>query len=266
MAIKTQIQFRKILLGAKHKDKVFQMSMDSKTFTTDMMVNNLKEIIRYSIEEVRKVSEPENRQVAGIGEKLIPPEKMWQQMEKYEDMASKEEERAGKRRGENQNSTDNRSAKRTKDNLNNENIPTIVVPLDLVGKRVTHHCLGNDELDWFEGTVIDISETNKDLDFYIRYDGYDSVYLFSYHEFKDGDVKLLPVTVDDFLGKKISQKFEDEGQKHGWWENGRVINIVEGSDEKNPEFTIEFECQPELEPETEDEASIELVHQLRPEI
>lgn len=258
MAIKTQIQFRKIVLGAKHKDKkVFQMSADGKAFTTDMLVNNLKEIICYSCEEQQKVSEPGNPQVTRIGEKLIPVEKMLQQMEKYKDMASKEKERAGKRRGD-QTSCDKISAKRKKDSQQNENIPTVVVPVDLVGKRVSHHCLGNDELDWFVGTVVGVSETNnRDPDFYIRYDGYDSVYLFSYHEFKDGDIKSLPVTVDDFLGKAISQRFQGEAQKHSWWENGRVISVVSGSDENNPEFTIEFECQPELDQETEDEATME---------
>ncbi|CAB4040036.1 Hypothetical predicted protein [Paramuricea clavata] len=90
--------------------------------------------------------------------------------------------------------------------------------------------------------VINISETNnKDPDLYIRYDGYDSLYIFSYHDFKDGNVKLIPVSEEDFLGKRISQRFEDEAQNHSWWENGRVLQIVEGSDDTNPEFVIEFD-------------------------
>ena len=58
------------------------------------------------------------------------------------------------------------------------------------------------------------------------------------------------------MGKKISQRFEDEAQNHSWWENGRVLQIVEGSDDTNPEFVIEFDSQPELDG-TEDEASTE---------
>ena len=54
----------------------------------------------------------------------------------------------------------------------------------------------------------------------LRYNGYDALYLFEYHEFKDGDVKLIPVSVEDFLGKKISERFEDEVQKHSWWDLG----------------------------------------------
>ena len=60
--------------------------------------------------------------------------------------------------------------KRKKDDLPNENIPTIVVSVDLVGKRVSHHCLdNNDGLDWFEGVVVDINETNNhDPDLYTK--------------------------------------------------------------------------------------------------
>ena len=91
--------------------------------------------------------------------------------------------------------TDERTAKRKKDGKPSENIPTIVVPVDLVGKRVSQHCFENDESDWFEGVVIDINETNnEDPDLFIRYDGYDSLYVFSYHDFIDGNVKLIAVS------------------------------------------------------------------------
>ena len=133
--------------------------------------------------------EPEIPQAARIGEKLIPLEKMLKQQEKYKELTSKEGEKAGgKRKGDGQTSRNKRCGKRKKDDPPNENIPTIVVPRNLVGKRVSHHCLDNDELDWFEGVVVDINETNnQDPDLYIRYVGYDSLYLFSYHEFEGGD-------------------------------------------------------------------------------
>ena len=104
-----------------------------------------------------------------------------------------------------------------------------------------------------EGVVIDINDTNaEDPDLCIHYDGYDSLYLFWYHEFKDGDVKLIPVTMEDFLRRKILQRFEEE-QKHSWWENGEVLCIVEGSDINNPEFVIEFDCQPKLGDDNDDD-------------
>lgn len=71
--------------------------------------------------------------------------------------------------------------------------------------------------------------------------------LFSYHELKEGKVKLVAVTVDDFLGKKVSQRFEDKAQQHSWWEEGRVLNVVQQSDTNNPEFVVEFDCQEELQ-------------------
>ena len=63
-----------------------------------MLVGNLKEIIRQSIEDSEKVIEPENPQVTQIGEKLISLEKMLEQKEKYKERASKEVERAGEKR------------------------------------------------------------------------------------------------------------------------------------------------------------------------
>ena len=61
------------------------------------------------------------------------------------------------------------------------------------------------------------------------------------------------------MGKKISQRFEDEAQKHSWGENGKVISIIDDSDKNNPELVIEFDCQPELEllDEEDDEPSVE---------
>ena len=72
---------------------------------------------------------------------------------------------------------------------------------------------------------------------------------------------VITVTVEDFLGKRIShflgKRFEDEAQKHSWWENGKVISIIDDSDEMNPEFVIEFDCIPKLDHEDEDKAVIE---------
>ena len=39
--------------------------------------------------------------------------------------------------------------------------------------------------------------------------------------------------------------------------NGKVISIIDDSDEMNPEFVIEFDCVPELDHEDEEEAAIE---------
>jgi hypothetical protein len=55
--------------------------------------------------------------------------------------------------------------------------------------------LGEDELDWFEGVVVGINKiNNQDLDLYIRYEGYDSEYLFSndeFNSFSTGPVKTI---------------------------------------------------------------------------
>ena len=92
------------------------MSSEGKAFSSQMLVSNLTEIIRQSIEDSEKVIEPENPQVTRIGEKLISLEKMLEQKELYKERASKEMEKAGrKRKGNSPTNTDESSAKRKKD-------------------------------------------------------------------------------------------------------------------------------------------------------
>ena len=75
------------------------MSSDGEIFNCEILVNNLKEIIRQSNEDSIKVNELENPQISRIGEKLVSPEIILQQKEKYKAVARKEEETlVGKRK------------------------------------------------------------------------------------------------------------------------------------------------------------------------
>ena len=47
--------------------------------------------------------------------------------------------------------------------------------------------------------------------------------------------------LEDFVGKKIAQRFTDESRHDSWWECGRVLSVNEDSDKENPEFVIEYE-------------------------
>ena len=59
-------------------------------------------------------------------------------------------------------------------------------------------------------------------------------------------MKLLSPTVEDFLGKRISQRFEDNNHESSWWENGRVLNAT-NTNEKEMEFVVEFDGQEDEE-------------------
>ena len=118
-----------------------------------------------------------------------------------------------------------------------------------------YYCIGDDdELEWYEGIVGDVNGGGtENPDFLIRYTGFAEVFLFSYCELREGKIKPLPVSVEMFLGDKVSQRFEDEKHHQSWWENGRIVSVVEGSDEGNPEFVLEFNCETLSDEESDSE-------------
>ena len=84
------------------------------------------------------------------------------------DMAEKEKSKAGQKRKANQEATHNN--KRSKTSGDDQRVPTIVVPDDLIGKKVTHHCYGDDgDCSWFDETVIGTHGKNvKEPDYLTR--------------------------------------------------------------------------------------------------
>ena len=58
------------------------------------------------------------------------------------------------------------------------NFPVVILPGQLVGKKVSHHpCIGDDgEMEWFRGTAIaqQPGKTQQNPDFIIRYDNYEN--------------------------------------------------------------------------------------------
>ena len=259
VAIQSQLQFRKTILNAKHPDKtLFQMSTGGKQFTAEMMASNLKLIIaKMDKERESVISEimPDNCSTGATESepRIISREKLEEQKKKYKKLAEKEEIKSGKKRSAENlpHETHQVKAKRKRQARQTEQIdsvPTIVTPEDLVGKKVTHYCVGEDgQLDWFEGTVIGIHGGNRNSpDFLIRYVGFEELFLFSYCEFKEGKLKLVSLVADDVVGKRISQRFEDEKHKQSWWENGKVLSISGGSKD-NPEFIVEFDYEVDVD-------------------
>ena len=64
--------------------------------------------------------------------------------------------------------------------------------------------------------------------------------MFTHNDWENRTVKLMNLTVEDFLGKRISQRFEDVNHESSWWENGRVLNAT---NTKEMEFVVEFDGQ-----------------------
>lgn len=239
-ALHAQIQFRRKVLGAVHPDKkVFQMSTNGKQFTVQELKANLQKIIAQS--------ELENQTCCNIvmerdGEVAKGPV-----LAEYRDIAKKHMEAqqnqgTGNQKKRKREGTVSKDKRPKRVSLNASDLPIIILPEELVGKKVSHHCVGDDgKTSWFRGTVLAMQtgKSQRNPDFVVRYDGYDEPYLFSFDDFKHGIVVLVSVSTVDFVGKKISQRFEDEHNHESWWETGHVLCVVQGSDERNPEFEYE---------------------------
>lgn len=102
-----------------------------------------------------------------------------------------------------------------------------------------------------------VSRGKNTTDFLIKYVGFDEFYIFSYHEFEEGKIELVALTAEDLVGKRISQRFEDERHKQCWWENGKVLSVVADSTKENPEFIVEFDFEIDEENDEEDDICID---------
>ena len=80
-------------------------------------------------------------------------------------------------------------------------VPVVHVLEDLVGKRVMHLCVNEDDVDegnesssgWYEGCVLSLCGRGKNPLFQIRYDGFDDIWTFRLMKhLQDGVLKLVP--------------------------------------------------------------------------
>ena len=241
------------------------MSSGGKQFTFQKMASNFKELIIKMDEERKKATDfiPDKCSTSANTEPVIVSRaKFEEQKQKYRELAEKEEIKSGKKRSAEQlpheTQVKSKRKKPTRHREQPDRIPTVVTPEDLVGKKTTHYCVGEDqEMDWFEGTVVGMHGGNgKNPDFLIRYAGFEELFLFSYCEFEEGNVKLVPLTAEDLVGKRISQRFEDEKHRQSWRESGKVLSISHGSDKENPEFIVEFDYEVDADEGSDSEEDI----------
>ena len=89
--------------------------------------------------------------------------------------------------------------------------------------------------------VVDIANKNKsNPKYHIRYfDFPDELFCSNlYTEYKNGEVELLPVCMEDFLDASILHCFLDEtDNSHHWWK-ADVVDFDEDSNKENPDFFV----------------------------
>lgn len=215
-AVVAQLKFRRLVLGQKNDNGVFNISKLGKRLPQDQLISNLRSVVVNAIEpqdtslDVTHVSAPAD---------LIADKKL-----EFLRDAAKQHLKAqdlGRRRG----------------GLGLLRLPSIEMPEQLLGKRVNHLYVERGSDRWFNGTVLDIRKTKDSYLFRIKYDGYRKMYwLPLWTEYQENRLKLLPVGAKDLVGKKIEHMFissEDGGVC--WWP-GRVVSF-NGTDG----FLIDYE-------------------------
>lgn len=251
-----QIQFRKVVLSAYHPDKVvFQMSAKGRKFNSERLCENLCTILKKAREE-QEQEDP--GPVPPLFPAVIAPNVLEQQKKLYRDEAEKQGRKTQAKRKDNfDTSQAGRKRRRTDDRIE---VPVVHVPEDLVGKRVTHLCISDEDVDedsegssgWYEGCVLSLCGRGKNPLFQIRYDGYDDIWTFRLMKhLQDGVLKLIPLTKEDLVGADILHRLK-VGTSEEWFK-GKVLGMVAGSDSNNPEFSVEYEEEYREDDEEEEE-------------
>ena len=123
--------------------------------------------------------------------------------------------------------------------------PIISSPDDLIGKLIEHLTDRNNEnenTDWYKGLVVKQSGGSKiNPKFIVRYfDLPDELFCCNvFEDLKNGDVRVLEVAAEDFIGATISNLYTDENTGADSWLPAEVVDIdVERPDMGNPDFFV----------------------------
>ena len=132
------------------------------------------------------------------------------------------------------------SKKRKRDSEYLNYNPVVWCIEELIGKKVEHvtfECYGNGK--WFKGVVI-CQKPESQSELVIRYDCEKKFYSFSFTNFLNGDVKLVPVTCNYLTGKNIRQRFTNGSEEDSWWEAGLWQVMDCDSQGISGDFTVNF--------------------------
>ena len=145
-------------------------------------------------------------------------------------------------------STKQKAKARKKTVLDEQKVPVISSPKDLIGKIVDHFTDRGEESEpeWFRGIVEGFCGrfSPKNPKFKIRYDDFpdDESYIANlYEDFKNEDLKIVEVVPEDFIGASISHLFIDAiTGEETWWEAEVADMDIESSDRENPDFFVRY--------------------------
>ena len=99
----------------------------------------------------------------------------------------------------------------------------------------------SDELLWVKGIVLKIcSGSPSNPKFVVQSVDLGNVYIsILYEDYKNGDLKLCEVSVEDFIDSTINHLYVDNGEET-WWRSEVVDVDIDSEDMVNPDFFVTY--------------------------
>ena len=241
-----QIRFRSKVIGNTHNDKkVVQLTSGGKAFSVEQMMQNLLKIIKTANEDrdgIQRDDEPfvDSSKVLVLDKErfLIEKDKLFLKASnptKYK-ASNPTKRKESKKRKKN---VPAETGKKRKLNKEAEiHVPVVSCAEDLIGKRICHRFENeNGEERWYYGSVLSGGPGSNPY-FKIFYDDSDEIVKYRLMEdWKNNDLRLVPLTEDDLCDTTILHLYSDEISEKDCWYKAKVEGIdVESDDMENPDF------------------------------
>ncbi|MBN3319480.1 SPINZ protein, partial [Atractosteus spatula] len=205
-AVTAQLKFRRFVIGMKNENGVFNFSKDGKRLNLEQLIANLKSVVCRP-EEIPDTSREDKDYC------LAPSERIVEEKAEFLKEAVKQHFKA-------------RDLGRKKFGMERLRIPMLIKLEHLFGKRVRYAFDGKGRKVWYKGTVIEMRLDGQEYIFKIRYDGFRKMWWFAlWKDYMNSYLELLPVSAEDFVGKKVEHMFvSSEDGSECWW-TGRVVRV-----------------------------------------
>jgi len=220
LAVSAQLRFRRVVLGMKNENGVFNLSKDRRRLPLETLTRNLRSVVQAPLE----LEDTEDRQYGCASAHVFAEAKA-----EFIRLAEKQQALV-------------RDLGRKRGGLSKVIVPDVQSADQLLGKIIRHGFDEDGTKVWYRATVIGEKEVNGKTISHVRYDGEKRLWWFDlWSDFQEGYVELLSVSAADMIGRKIKHMYIDSDDGLECWYPGRVVGCSTGS------LLVEYEGEDEEE-------------------
>ena len=246
LAFKIQLNFQNRVLETKCDKSFFYMSSGGKIRPADELVENLIKVINWTKHICNTpFEEPTDIPL------LLSKSQLNKQNAKFCEKTKEQKERdlqpppCRKHRSMTKRKKTNKKQRKSKKSKFTTNSGDLVssCPKDLLGKMIQHFTYSEEsaELLWVKGSVLRIcGGSPSNPKFVVLSVDLGNICISNlYEDYKNGDVKLCEVLVEDFIDSTINHLYIDNGEET-WW-GGEVFDVdIDSEDMENPDFFVTY--------------------------